>query len=120
MPGQTSDPFKKCSHVYVFDVGRMGVAGAEAAAPAAPPPAAAAPTAAPAAAPAAPGGDPFLAVCRWWDRECAGYLRAEDVEEVLLFTADTISRAPPGPPFQDDALRSGRASDQWAYRRCCG
>ena len=87
------------------------------AAPAAPPAAAAAPPAAPAAAPAAPGvmpapgGDPFLAVCRWWDRECAGYLRAEDVEEVLLYTADFISRARPGsPPFEHHALRFGRAS----------
>lgn len=94
---------------------------AEAAAPAAPPAAAAAAPAAPGAAPAAPGGDPFLAVCRWWDRECAGYLRAEDVEEVLLYTADFISRARPAPPNppQDDASRFGRASCRWASRQCC-
>ena len=76
------------------------------AAPAEPPAAAAAPSTALAAVPAAPGsgaaagGDPFLAVCRWWDRECAGYLRAEDVEEVLLYTTDFLSRARPGPPCE--------------------
>lgn len=36
-------------------------------------------------------------MCRWWDRECAGYLRAEDAEEILLYTSDFISRARPAP-----------------------
>ncbi len=49
--------------------------------------------AAPTAAPPAPAPDPFLAVCRWFDRECASYLRAEDVEEILLYTSDFLSRA---------------------------
>lgn len=75
------------------------VAAPPAAVPAAAPtpPPAAAPAVIPAAPapPAAAAEDPFLAVCRWFDRECAGYLRAEDVEEILLHCCDFLSRARP-------------------------
>ncbi|KAK9843771.1 hypothetical protein WJX81_005663 [Elliptochloris bilobata] len=77
---------------------KVAEAAAEVKPPAAAPAAAAAPPATagvpavPAPAPAAAGGDPFLAVCRWWDRECAGYLRSEDIEEILMYTCDFLCR----------------------------
>ena len=37
-------------------------------------------------------GDPFLLACRFFDRECAGYLEADDLEEITFMVSDGISR----------------------------
>ena len=37
-------------------------------------------------------GDPFLLACRFFDRECAGYLAADDLEEIAFMSSDGISR----------------------------
>ena len=39
-------------------------------------------------------GDPFLLACRFFDRECAGYLAADDLEEIAFMSSDCISRKP--------------------------
>ncbi len=31
--------------------------------------------------------------CRFWDRHCAGYLEADDLQRILLASRDTLSRA---------------------------
>jgi hypothetical protein len=33
----------------------------------------------------------FLLACRWFDRECAGYLEADDLEEILFMVSDDVS-----------------------------
>ncbi|GAB4821065.1 hypothetical protein N2152v2_008111 [Parachlorella kessleri] len=38
------------------------------------------------------GGDPLLLCCRYFDRECAGYLLDEDLEEVAYMVAQDLSR----------------------------
>ena len=40
-------------------------------------------------------GDPFLLACRFFDRECAGHLDADDLEEIVFMVSDSISREPP-------------------------
>ena len=35
---------------------------------------------------------PLLLACRFFDAECAGYLEAEDLEEILFMTAGGASR----------------------------
>jgi len=37
-------------------------------------------------------GDPFLLACRFFDRDCAGYLEADDLEEITFMVSDGISR----------------------------
>ncbi len=37
-------------------------------------------------------GEPFLLACRFFDRECAGYLEADDLEEITFMVSDGISR----------------------------
>jgi len=37
-------------------------------------------------------GYPFLLACRFFDRECAGYLEADDLEEITFMVSDGISR----------------------------
>lgn len=39
-------------------------------------------------------GDPFLLACRFFDRECAGHLDADDLEEIVFMVSDSISREP--------------------------
>lgn len=39
--------------------------------------------------------EPFLLACRWYDRECAGYLVEQDLEDLLLATCPALSRACP-------------------------
>ena len=39
-----------------------------------------------------PPGDPFLLACRFFDKECAGYLDADDLEEIAFMVSDGISR----------------------------
>ena len=39
--------------------------------------------------------DSFLLACRFFDRECAGYLAADDLEEIAFMSSDGISREPP-------------------------
>ena len=34
----------------------------------------------------------LLAVCRYWDRECAGYLLDEDLEEIAYMVSEDLSR----------------------------
>eukprot|EP00884_Botryococcus_braunii_P009599 jgi/Botrbrau1/18640/Bobra.0367s0076.1 len=36
--------------------------------------------------------EPFLLACRWFDRECAGYLAEQDLEDLLLMTCPTLTR----------------------------
>ncbi|GIL55898.1 hypothetical protein Vafri_11330, partial [Volvox africanus] len=36
--------------------------------------------------------EPFLAVCRMFDERCAGYIEADDLEEIIYMTADEVSR----------------------------
>ena len=48
------------------------------------------------AALAAPGqAEPLSVACRWFDRECAGYLEGEDLEEIIFMVSDAISSALP-------------------------
>lgn len=39
-----------------------------------------------------PSKDPFLLACRFFDRECAGYIEADDLEEIAFMVSDGISR----------------------------
>ena len=39
-------------------------------------------------------GDPFLLACRFFDRECAGHLDADDLEEIVFMVSDSMSREP--------------------------
>lgn len=41
--------------------------------------------------------DSFLLACRFFDRECAGYLAADDLEEIAFMSSDGISREAPTP-----------------------
>ena len=48
------------------------------------------------AALAAPGqAEPLSVACRWFDRECAGYLEGDDLEEIFFMVSDAISSALP-------------------------
>ena len=38
-----------------------------------------------------PSKDPFLLACRFFDRECAGYIEADDLEEIAFMVSDGIS-----------------------------
>jgi hypothetical protein len=38
--------------------------------------------------------EPLFLACRFFDRECAGYIEAEDLEEILFMISDCISSAP--------------------------
>lgn len=40
----------------------------------------------------AASGDNFLQACRFFDRECIGYLDADDLEEIAFMVSDGISR----------------------------
>ena len=40
----------------------------------------------------AASGDTFLQACRFFDRECIGYLDADDLEEIAFMISDGISR----------------------------
>ena len=44
-------------------------------------------------------GDPFLLACRFFDPECAGYLDADDLEEIAFMVSDGISRESPSFAF---------------------
>ena len=45
-----------------------------------------------AAAPAAAGvSEHLLTACRFYDRECAGYLSDEDLEEIAYMVSDSLS-----------------------------
>lgn len=41
--------------------------------------------------------DTFVQACRFFDRECAGYLDADDLEEIAFMVSDSISRTCPYP-----------------------
>lgn len=43
------------------------------------------------AAPAAGVSEHLLAACRFYDRECAGYLEDEDLEEIAYMVSDSLS-----------------------------
>lgn len=45
----------------------------------------------PAAAAKAPE-EPLFVACRFFDRECTGYIEGEDLEEILFMVSDAISR----------------------------
>lgn len=49
------------------------------------------PAAAAVAAATRPAPEPLLSVCRFFDERCAGYLEAEDIEEILYMVAPDIS-----------------------------
>ena len=36
--------------------------------------------------------DSFLLACRFFDKECAGWLEAEDLEEIAYMVSDSVSR----------------------------
>ena len=39
----------------------------------------------------AKGGEPFYTACRIFDKECAGHLMAEDLEELAFMVANNVS-----------------------------
>ncbi|DBB00253.1 TPA: hypothetical protein ACH3X1_014082 [Trebouxia sp. C0004] len=56
-------------------------------------------------------GDPFLLACRFFDRECAGYLEADDLEEITFMVSDGISRT-----WNTASFRFPRRSPLWQRR----
>lgn len=50
----------------------------------------------------AASGDTFLQACRFFDRECIGYLDADDLEEIAFMVSDGISRKPKSHDYQHD------------------
>ncbi|BDA43873.1 probable cell division cycle and apoptosis regulator protein 1 [Coccomyxa sp. Obi] len=46
----------------------------------------------PPAAAAKPPEEPLFVACRFFDRECTGYIEGEDLEEILFMVSDAISR----------------------------
>lgn len=46
----------------------------------------------PPAAAAKPPDEPLFVACRFFDRECTGYIEGEDLEEILFMVSDAISR----------------------------
>ena len=52
----------------------------------------------------AASGDSFLQACRFFDRECIGYLDADDLEEIAFMVSDGISRKPQVDQRQHDNL----------------
>ena len=58
-------------------------------------PTAAAPVQPPPAAAAKAPEEPLFVACRFFDRECTGYIEGEDLEEILFMVSDAISRERP-------------------------